>query len=206
MKRLRVVSLDTRFGKRRTVNMNEDIAQELVRLANMEGKTLYSLINELGLFALEAHRLGYSPREAAKARVVEDRAKKSRMMLVNQDLWYTASSEASRGVKKKWTKAITENAKWQADVFLNKASEEEFLQSLRDYASDFLWDCSEFLLEKRKGDEFFLKAVFVPEMPLEHTSVVFKALEVMFNSGGYVITDSAVRAGFLTATFKRVSG
>lgn len=185
--------------------MNEDIAQELGTLANIQGKTLYSLINELGLAALEAHRLGFSLEEATKAKKTLDRAKKSRIILVNQDLWYMASTEAFRASRNKWLKATSDNVKWQADVFLHGTTDEEFLESIAGFASDFLWDCSELEMKKKGNDGLLFKAVFVPEMPLEHTMTIFKSFEVMFNSRGYVVTDSAVRPGFLTVEFKKVS-
>lgn len=79
-------SLDTKFGKRKTVNMNEDIALELNKLANSSGKTLYSLINEIGIYALEANRQGFSLEEALAANKLVRSARRSRMVLVNQDL------------------------------------------------------------------------------------------------------------------------
>src|SRR5580658_533881 len=99
-------SLDVKFGRRKTVNMNEDIAQELNKLANIQGKTLYSLINELGVCALEANKNGFGLEEAVKAKKLVERAKRSRMMLVNQDLWYFASSQAMRMSSTKWVKKI----------------------------------------------------------------------------------------------------
>lgn len=187
------------------MNMNEDIAQELVTLANSQGKTLYSLINELGLAALEAHRQGFTLDEATRAKKVVERAKRSRKILVDQDLWYLASAIALKESRYKWLKAASDIARWQANVFLNGETDEDFLRSVREFVADFLWDCSELVMEKRGADGLLLKAVFVPEMPLEQTETLFKTFEVMFNSHGYVVTDSAVRQGFLTAQFKRVS-
>lgn len=185
--------------------MNEDIAQELGILANSQGKTLYSLINELGLAALEARRQGFTLEEATRAKKVVERAKKSRKILVNQDLWYMASAIALKEARSKWMKATSENAKWQANVFLDSEGDDAFLQSVREFVSDFLWDCSELVMERRGADGLLLKAVFVPEMPIEQTETLFKTFEVMFNSHGYVVTDFAVRHGFLTAQFKRVA-
>lgn len=77
-------ALDTRLGKRKTVNMNEEIAQDLNKLANMSGKTLYSLINEIGIQAIEANRQGFTLEEAVKAKKLVQSARRSRMVLVNQ--------------------------------------------------------------------------------------------------------------------------
>jgi len=38
-------SLDSKFGKLKAVNMSEEVAQELNRSANLQGRTPYSLIN-----------------------------------------------------------------------------------------------------------------------------------------------------------------
>ena len=198
-------SLDTKFGKRKTVNMNEDIAQELNRLANVSGKTLYSLINELGICALEANKNGFSLEEAVKAKKLMERAKRSRMILVNQDLWYFASSQALRGSKDKWMKRIRDCAQWQANVFLTGSSDKEFVESVRNLLSDFFWDCGEARVEETQGaDSLSFRLAFVPEMPLEHTQGLFKAFEGMFNVHGYIATDSTVEPGFLTIVFKKV--
>jgi len=198
-------SLDTKFGKRRTVNMNEDIAQELNKLANSSGKTLYSLINEIGIYALEANRQGFSLEEALAANKLVRSARRSRMVLVNQDLWYFASSQAMKGSKGRWLKLIRDCAQWQANVFLSGSGDKEFLESVRRLLSDSYWDCSEAKLEEgQAGDGLAMRLAFVPEMPLEHTQGLFKAFEGMFNVHGFVVTDSVVKPGFLAVNFKKV--
>jgi hypothetical protein len=197
-------SQDTRFGKRKTVNMNEDIAQELNKLANSSGKTLYSLINEIGICALEANRQGFSLEDAVKAKKSVQSARKSRMILVNQDLWYFASLQAMRASKNKWLKLIRDCAQWQANVFLTGSSDKEFIESVRTLLADFFWDCSEIKLEAQGGEGLAMRLAFVPEMPLEHTEGLFKAFEGMFNAHRYVATDSRVEPGFLTVIFKKV--
>jgi hypothetical protein len=201
-----VSSLDTKFGKRKTVNMNEDIAQELNKLANLQGRTLYSLINEIGIYALEANKQGFSLEDAVKAKKLMQSARRSRMVLVNQDLWYFASSEAMKASKSKWTKLIRDSSQWQANVFLTGSSDVEFIGSVRRLLADFFWDCGEATLEAgQRGEDLALRLAFVPEMPLEHTQGLFKAFEGMFNAHGYVATDSTVEPGFLTIVFKKVN-
>jgi len=196
--------LETKLGKRRTVNMSEEIAQELNRLANLQGKTLYSLINEVGLSTIEANRQGFSLDEAVDAKKLVQRARKSRMVLVNQDLWYHASSQAMKASKTKWLKLLRDSAQWQANVFLSGSSDAEFLESLKKFLADFSWDCSEVRLDERASDGPLLRLAFVPEMPLEHTQGLFKALEAMFNVHGYVPVDSTVEPGFLVVHFKKI--
>jgi len=66
----------SKFGKRKTVNMSEEVAQELNRLANLQGKTLYSLVNEAGIQAIEAHRQGFTLEEAVAAKKLVQSAKR----------------------------------------------------------------------------------------------------------------------------------
>jgi len=196
---------DPRVGRRRTVNMNEEIAQELNKLANSEGKTLYSLINEMGSRAVEAKRRGFDLEGAVRAKQLLQTARKSRMVLVNQDLWYFASSLASRTSKNKWLKLVRNSAQWQSSVFLNGANESALVESLRNLIGDFFWDCTELRLEPGQSrQDLELTAIFVPEMPLDHTHVVFKALEVMLNVQGYVAIDSVVKPGYLNISFKKL--
>src|SRR5882672_5940018 len=86
--------------------MSEDIAQELNRLANLQRKTFFSLVNEIGLNALEANKNGFTLEDAVAAKKLMQRARKSRMVLVNQDLWYFASSQALKASKNRWLKQI----------------------------------------------------------------------------------------------------
>ena len=199
-------SLDTKFGKRKTVNMNEDIAQGLNKLANMSGKTLYSLINEIGTSALEANKQGFSLEDAVAAKKSMQSARRSRMVLVNQDLWYFASSQAMKASKNRWLKLIRDCAQWQANVFLTGSSDKEFVESVRTLLADLFWDCGDVKLEEGQGgDSLVMRLAFVPEMPLEHTEGLFKTFECMFNAHRDVVTDSMVKPGFLAVTFKRVN-
>jgi hypothetical protein len=201
-----IVSLDTKFGKRKSVNMSEDIARELNRLANLQRKTFFSLVNEIGLFALEADKNGFTLEEAVTAKKLVQRAKRSRMVLVNQDLWYFASSQALKASKNKWLKLLRDSAQWQANVFLVGSSDADFVQSLRRLLADFFWDCGEVRLEEVDGGEgLSLRLAFVPEMPLGHTQGLLKTLEGMFNSHGYLVTGSMVEPGFMDVAFKKVS-
>ncbi len=198
-------SLDTKLGKRKTVNMNEDIAQELNRLANLSGKTLYSLINEIGIYALEANKQGFSLEDAVASKKLVQRARRSRMVLVNQDLWYFASTQAMKVSKNKWLKLIRDSAQWQANVFLASSSDAEFLESVRRLLADFFWDCGEVRFDAGpRGETLAMRLAFVPEMPLEHTQGLFKAFEGMFNAHGYLVTDSMVEPGYLAVTFRKV--
>lgn len=203
-------SQDSKFGKRKTVNMSEEVAQELNRLANLQGKTLYSLINEIGIQALEANRQGFGLDEAVRAKKLVQSAKRSRMLLVNQDLWYFSSSQAMKESKKSWLKLLRDIAQWEANVYLTKdkpgKSPSELAASVRNLVNEFFWDCSEMSLEEKTGENenMVLRLAFVPEMPMEHTRTLFKFFEGMFNTHGYAAVDSTVEPGFLMISFKRV--
>jgi hypothetical protein len=203
-------SQDSRFGKRKTVNMSEEVAQELNRLANLQGKTLYSLVNEAGMQAIEANRLGFSLEEAVAAKKLLQSAKRSRMLLVNQDLWYFSSSQAMKASEKSWLKLLRDIAQWEANVHLIKdrleKSPSELAASVRTLVNEFFWDCSEMsLVEKTGGTEnLVLRLAFVPEMPMEHTKTLFKFFEGMFNTHGYAAVNSTVEPGFLMISFKKV--
>lgn len=203
-------TLDSKSGKRKTVNMSEEVAQELNRLANLQGRTLYSLINEAGIQAIEAYRQGFNLEEAVAAKNLVTSAKRSRMLLVNQDLWYFASSQAMKySPKDKWTKMVRKSAQWDADFFVEgdpgpgDLTEERFVASMTRFVEAFFWDCGEIGLEK-VGESLVLRLAFVPEMPQEHTRGLFKLFEGIFNVRGYVATDSTVKPGFLRVSFKRI--
>jgi len=191
--------------------MSEEVATELNRLANLEGKTLYSLVNEMGKQAVEAHKHGFSLEEAVAATNLLRSARRSRMLLVNQDLWYFASSQAmKRTPRDKWTRMVRNSAQWDSNLFVARESgprdseQEQFIASLKRFVEDFFWDCSEMKLEaSREG--LVLRLAFVPEMPQEHTRGLFKLFEGVFNAHGYVVTDSTVKPGFLRALFKRIN-
>lgn len=190
--------------------MSEEIAQDLNKLANLQGKTLYSVINEIGAQALEAERLGFSLEDAIRARCLLQSAKRSRKVLVNQDLWYYASSQAMRTSKGKWLRLVGDSARWDSNVFLSGQESTKgqgaFVDSVKRLVADFFWDCTDFSLEAKgeSPESLALRVAFVPEMPLEHTQALFKVFEGMLNVHGFVATDSTVGPGFLAISFRHV--
>jgi hypothetical protein len=187
--------------------MNEDVAQELNKMANAQGKTLFSLTNEIANQALEAKRRGFSLEDAISAKKLIQSAKSSRMVLVNQDLWYFASSQAMKASSKKWQRLIRDSAQWQAHVFLDGSGLGEFLESLKKLVTNFYWDCTDVRVEPSGNEgDLTVRLAFVPEMPSLHTQALFTALEGLFNTQNYVATDATVRPGFFTATFKKIGG
>jgi len=190
--------------KRRTVNINEKIAEELNRIANQEGKTLYSLINEIAVIGIDAYRRGFPLKDAVETRVFLDRVKRSRMILVNQDLWYTASGIAYRKDRNGWLNKAYEKAKWYGRLLSEESSDESFTESLRKMLYNLFWDCNEVQIRKNGEDTFDLRVFFIPEMPLQHASVVLRMVEGLLNSSGYAILRHTAEQGYLTILFKRV--
>jgi hypothetical protein len=160
--------------------------------------------------AIEANKLGFSLEEAVAAKKLLQSAKRSRMLLVNQDLWYFSSSQAMKASEKSWLKLLRDIAQWEANVYLTKDKPEkspgELAASVRTLVNEFFWDCSEMsLVEKTGGTEnLVLRLAFVPEMPMEHTKTLFKFFEAMFNTHGYAAVNSTVEPGFLMISFKKV--
>lgn len=195
---------ENKFGRRRTVNLNEDIAIELNKIANCQGKTLFSLMNEIAQSEIEAVTHGFSLSEAVDAKKLTERAKKSRMILVSQDLWYHASSEALKNEADKFFRTVYRNATWYADGFVD-ASADTFVDSLKKFVDSFFWDCTESSFESKDDDSLEMKLVFVPEMPVEHTRVLLKVFEAIFNAHQYFVVESTVRGGYIRAIFRKVS-
>ena len=196
---------ENRFGKRRTVNINEDLAIELNNIANAQGKTLFSLMNEIGHAQVDAASRGYSLSDAINALSLLERMKKSRMVLVNQDLWYHASSESMKNTSNKFLKIVYSNASWYASGFIDSSSDDDFVKSMKKFLESLFWDCTESKFERKDQDHLEMKLVFVPEMPEEHTKVLLKVFEAIFNVHRYFITDATVRGGYIRAIFRKVS-
>ncbi len=190
--------------KRRTVNMNEEIAEELNRVANTQGKTLYSLINELASVGIEAHRLGFSLKEAVENKNLLNRVRKARLLLVNQDLWYTASDIAYKKNKDEWLSQAYEKAKWYGRIFLDNSSEDTLVKSLGDVLHNLFWDCNEVSIQKESGDTVSMRVFFTPEMLLQHTTIVERMIEGLLNTSGYAILRHMVEPGYIALIFKRV--
>lgn len=195
---------ENKFGRRRTVNLSEDTAIQLNKIANSQGKTLFSLMNEIAQSEIDAVAHGFSLSEAVEAKKLTERAKKSRMVLVNQDLWYQASSEAMKNEADKFLKTVYRNATWYADGFVD-TSTDTLINSLERFIHSFFWDCTESFFDPKDKDNLEMKLVFVPEMPLEHTKVLLKVFEAIFNAHQYFVVESTVRGGYIRATLRKVS-
>ena len=183
--------------------MNEDLAIELNKIANSQGKTLFSLMNEIAQSQIDAMGHGFSLSEAVEAKKLLERAKKSRIILVNQDLWYFASSQAMKNEMNKFLKTVYRNTAWYANGFIDD-SEEVFVSSVKKFVDSLFWDCTESSFEMKDEEHLEMKLVFVPEMPLDHTKVLLKVFEAIFNARQYFIVDSSVRNGYIRAIFRKI--
>lgn len=184
--------------------MNEEIADQLNRIANLQGKTLYSLINEIASVSIEAFNQSLSLKEALDAANLLNRAKKTRLMLVSQDLWYLASDIAYRRNRNEWLRQVYEKAKWYGRVFLRSTPKEAFTESLKQVFKGLFWDCSELEMEEKSDGTLSLRAHFAPEMSLQHTSMLMRAVEGILNASGYAILKYTIEPGYLASIFKRV--
>ena len=107
--------------------MTDGVVEELNRMANTQGKTLYGLMNELGTIAIEANSNGIDLRDALKAKKLLDRAKRTRLVLVNQDSWYLASSKALKSSRSEWLEHVYKTAAWYAEFFIDQSQTESKL-------------------------------------------------------------------------------
>ncbi len=198
------MALSSKNDRRRTVNMSDDIAEELNRIANREGKTLYNLINEIATISIDAYRNGISLKDAVETAIFLERVKKSRLLLVNQDLWYASSGAAYRKNRDEWLNQVYGKAKWYGRVFLNDSSDESFTESLKRTLYNLFWDCNEVEIQRESEDVFRLRILFIPEMPLQHATVVLRMVEGLLNSSGFAILRYTAEQGYLAILFKRV--
>jgi len=182
--------------------MSNDVAEELNQIANIQGKTLYSLINELTTFGIEAYRQGFSIKEAIEAKTFLNKAIKSRLLFVNQDMWYNASSIIYKKNKEEWLNQAYEKAKWYGKVFLGKIPENIFIEMFREALKKLFLDCNEIYIKKEEKDTYNLKAIFSPEMPLQHTFVIMRMIEGLLNSSGYAILKYTVEQGYISMMFR----
>lgn len=198
------MTFSSKTEKRRTVNMNEEVADKLNRVANKQGKTLYNLINEIAVTDIEAYGKGFSLKEAIDTKSHLDKARKTRLLLVNQDLWYTASGIAYKKNRDDWLNQVYEKAKWYGRVFLDSTSIDTYIESLKDILYNLFWDCNEASIQREDDDTFTLRAFFTPEMLHQHTYVIMRMIEGLLNSSGYAILRYTVESGYLALIFKRV--
>lgn len=198
------MSSTSKSEKRRTVNMSEKIAEDLNSVANIQGKTAYSLINEAAKAAIEAFDNGFTIKEAFDAKLLIDKAKKNRLILVNQDLWYYSNNIIYNEKKSEWLKEVYEKGKWYGLVFLDNSSTDTFQKTLKELFQILFWDCNGFEIQENTDKTFILKAHFTPEMSLQHTEVVLNEIEGIINSIGYAIINYNIEKGYLRIILKHV--
>lgn len=186
--------------KRKMLAVAEDLANEIVRIAERKGLTLYKFVNDVLRQVVMANDMGLTLKQVVDERRVIEAAKEAGFTLAVERLWYDAVDTAFKHRRGSTTKKWREAGKWYGKYCSSRGAEEP-LKAFKRTVSDLMWGASEFDIEE-KDDKVEVRCIS-SRFPLSYTELFTAFLEGAFEALGYKRTEREVSKGVIRLTFGR---
>jgi len=186
--------------KRKMLAVADDLANEIVRIAERKGLTLYKFVNDVLRQVVRANDMGLTLKQVVDERRVIEAAKEAGFTLAVERLWYDTVDTAFKQRRGSTTKKWREAGKWYGKYCSSKGAEES-LKAFKRTVSDLMWGASEFDIEE-KDDKVEVRCIS-SKFPLSYTELFTAFLEGAFEALGYKSTGREVSKGVIRLTFGR---
>ena len=178
-----------------------DLAHRLMGIANRQGRTVYSLTNEIVEQAIEADLLDCPLKDIVEFYRLLRVEKDSGSVIIRKDnLLYMIDKLYPREKKVLWDKWYR-SGRWYGKYLQVKFLNGEQFGVLEKLLDACAWDSSEFRLQ-RDGDNLVLNSVSLASS-LEYTELVARFLEGIVHSLGYETTNNDITRGLIVLEFKK---
>ena len=189
------------MAKRKMLVANEELAKQLVQIAEKRGQTLFSLLNEILEQALRVYNKGLTLKpvldEWERAKAIEEAG----FVHVIKNLWIDVVDTAfSLGNRRSLLKKWRETGHWYGKFFAAKNTENP-LSNLKDFFSGLTWGASEFVIELDK-EEGLIRCISV-DFPKSYTELLSSFFEGILEALGYECTSKDVSEGLIRIMFKK---
>jgi hypothetical protein len=141
--------------RRKTFVAREDLLNRLVEVAKDQGSSLYDLVNELFILAIDSDELHLSLKRVVEERKKLEAARAAGFVLGLENLWYEMADLAYKKEKRAATKNWFDAGVWFAKRYISNGNNAP-LEMFRDELSTFTWNAPECSLE-RVGDKVLVK-------------------------------------------------
>ena len=186
--------------KRKMLAADEGLAEEMVRIAEERGQTLFSLVNEVLEQAVRAHDMGLTLRRVVDERGVVGAVREAGFVLAVKTLWFDVLDRAFKpGAKRSMLKKWRETGRWYGKFFVAKKSENP-VEGFRDAVCNLMWGASEFDIEVNNG-EGEVRCISA-DFPLSYTKLFSAFLGGALDALGCRCTKKDVSKGVIRLRFK----
>lgn len=184
--------------KRKMLAVAEDLAKEIVRIAERRGLTLYKFVNDVLRQVVTANEMGLTLKQVVDERRVIETAKEAGFTLAVEKLWYDAVDAAFKHRRGSTTKKWREAGEWYGK-YCSSVGAEEPLEAFERIVSTLTRGVSEFDIEEKDG-EVEVRCIS-SKFPLSYTELFTAFLEGAFEALGYDRMEGEVSKGVIRLTF-----
>lgn len=186
--------------KRKMLAADERLAEQMVKIAEEKGQTLYSLVNEALEQAVNAYNMGLTLKRIVQERGTAETAKEADFTLTVKTLWLDAVETAFNAGKRSMLEKWRETGRWYGKYFTVKNPEKP-VEALEETVRNLMWGSSEFhvKLNDGKGEISCISGDFTHA----YTKLLSSFLEGALEALGYKRTKKNVSKGIIRIRFKK---
>jgi len=184
--------LTLKSTKRKTLFAREDLVNRLLSIAKRQGRSLYSLVNEIFELVIRAEDLGVNIQTAFEERWILKNAQKDGFILVPEGLWYEMAEIAYQNSKDEALKKWFEAGVWLAKRYIEVETEEPF-EAFKRSLKAYNWNMVEIMINEE--DQKISIRIISPRMPETYANLYSTFVEGALNTFGYKIAKKEVSFG-----------
>lgn len=179
-------------GRRKMLAARDDLADEIGKIAEKRGFTLFSMLNELLDLAIKVDKLGVSLEEAVNAYGLAKEIKDASFTLVLESLLYDTAEIAYEKASEKTLKAWYDAGVWIAKRYLARGVADP-LSAYERELSVFAWNIPGLSIH-RSGKEVSVR-LLSPRFSNSYTVLFNRYLQGILVGSGYEVTFNEVGRG-----------
>ncbi|MFW6117779.1 MAG: hypothetical protein ACOC6G_04255 [Thermoproteota archaeon] len=187
--------------KRKMLAAQEDLANQLKKIADRRGTTLYALTNQLIRHTVKMDELDLTFEKAVREGEVLQAAKNTGFILCPENLLYEVMDgvyEDEEGwLAEKWY----ESGEWCGKYYHVKHPDDPLKQFMEDM-HNFFWNVTELKTLTNSDQKEMGLQCLIPRFPKSYAVLFTSFLEGALNSMGYQCDDTTVTKGIIKIKFR----
>ena len=186
-------------ARRKMLAAQEDIANEIVGLANRKDMTVYQTVNDILEQALRVDKMGFTLEEVVEERWMLERAREIGFTFTIEHLLYLTVDSAYGENPKKFSDIWREMGHWYGKYFQSK--HEDPMEAFRAALDLFTIGTAEYSLDAKSR---IISLSFIGEkLTPGYTDLFSEFIEELLSVLGYKLKDKELLKGILKMEFRR---
>ena len=186
---------------RKLVAVRSDLVQEIIRMANRKGRTVYSFVNEVVEQAIKAEAMGTSLKEIMELHEFLELERKAGGTIIKRDIMSYLIQKVYPQEKENLLEKWYDSGVWYGKYLLIKFDKENLLEILQKLFHSLAWDVTDISILTKK-DSLHLRCVTIEHRTIEQTELFTAFLEGVMHSLGYETVEKDFLKGLILLNFK----